>query len=208
MIESGRSASALRCVVLCLVAVYTPGICLAQQQGYYPNQEVKVDGLPSLTAKSRSAADVLATSLEIILRDPRFCCGKNSALEDSIQSADPKSLNDIAAKLQGRHLLSDGRPIMVAADLTPAASVNAAQLIGTLRDNNPFLMEWNSHLYVVYGVVFDQTVDQNEGLMNAIHKLLLLDVRFTGERREISFDRLRDDWGKVQGVLTVRAKLQ
>ena len=180
--------------------------CFAQI--YSPDQEVRISDLPLLTAKSKNASDVLATSVEMILRDRKVCCGRNSALEDSVQAADPKSLQDVAKKLQGRHLLSDGRPIMVTAEYVPAASVNSGQLIRTLTEKHALLMEWNSHLYVVYGVVYDQTVNQDSGIMNAIHKFLLLDTRFSDERRDVSFDRLKDDWGKVQGLLMLKAAPQ
>jgi hypothetical protein len=44
--------------------------------------------------------------------------------------------------------------------------------------------------------------------MNAIHKILLLDPRFSDDRRAISFDRLTDDWGKVQGMLLLKVEPQ
>jgi hypothetical protein len=44
--------------------------------------------------------------------------------------------------------------------------------------------------------------------MNAVHKILLLDPRFSDERRTVSFDRLTDDWGKVQGLLMLTASPQ
>ena len=59
--------------------------CFAHAQTYYPNTEVRISDLPSVTAKSKDASDVLAASLEIILRDKDICCGKNSALEDDVQ---------------------------------------------------------------------------------------------------------------------------
>src|SRR5882724_3491807 len=81
-------------------------------QVYHPGQEVRVKGLPALIARSHDAADVLMTSLDTIVHDRSLCCGKDSALEDSVAQADPASLKDVAAKLQGRHLLSDGRPVL------------------------------------------------------------------------------------------------
>jgi hypothetical protein len=177
-------------------------------QVYSPNQEIRIRDLPPLTAKSRNASDVLSASLEIIFQDGKVCCGKNSALEDSVQAADPKSLKDIANKLQGRHLLSDGRPIMITADYLAPAAVNVSQLMNALTEKHPLLMEWNSHLYVAYGIIFDHTLNQDSSTMNAIHKILLLDTRFSDERREISFDRLTDDWGKVQGLVMFKAAAQ
>jgi hypothetical protein len=196
---------AMSIVTLCLWASR-----LLPAQVYSPNQEIRIRDLPSLTAKSRSASDVLATSVEIIFNDRKICCGKDSALEDSVQAADPKSLKDIANKLQGRHLLSDGRPIMVTVENLAPASVNVSQLMNALIEKHPLLMEWNSHLYVAYGVIFDQTLDQDGGIMKAIHKIFLLDTRFSEEdkRREISFDRLTDDWGKVQGLVMLKAAAQ
>lgn len=181
---------------------------IAQGQAYYPDQEVRIGDLPSLTAKSRSGSDVLAASVEIILRDRQICCGKDSALEDSIQAADPRSLQDIAKRLKGRHVLSDGRSIVIAAEYWPASSVNPDQLINLLSGKRALLMEWNSRLYVVYGAIFNQTLNQDSSVMNAIHKILLQDARFSDERRAVSFDRLTDDWGKVQGMLLLTVEPQ
>lgn len=193
----------VRCAAVSGIAV----CCLAIGQTYYsPNQQVRIDDLPRVTARSRHAADVLAASAEIIFRDKEVCCGKNSALEDRIQMADPKSLQDIGDKLRGRQLLSDGRPIMVTADYVPAASVNAQLLIGDLREEQPLLIEWNSRLYVIYGVVFQEIQDPASGISDSIQKLLLLDPRYSDARREVAFDRLTDDWAGVQGALTLKAE--
>ncbi len=190
-----------RLVVASCVAV----CCFAPAQTYLPNQEVHIGDLPLLKARSKDASDVLATSVEIVFRDKQVCCGKKSALEDLIQSADPLSLKDVGDKLQGRHLLGDARPIVVTAKYVPAASVNSAQVIASLRDGHLSIMVWNSHIYVVYGAVFDETLDSPAvgARMDAIRKFLLLDTRFSDEHREVFFNRLTDDWGKVQGLLTL-----
>jgi hypothetical protein len=39
----------------------------------------------------------------------------------------------------------------------------------------------------------------------AVHKFLMEDVRFSDSRRAVSFDRLTEDAGKVQGLLFVQA---
>ena len=192
----------------CVVASSLRGGCFAYGQVYEPNQEVRIGDLPALTAKSTEASDVLATSVEMILRDQEVCCGKNSALEDRVQSADPMSLKDIGDKLGGRHLLSDGRPIMVTAEYLPAAAVNSGNLISALMEKRAPLMEWNSHLYVVYGVVYNTMYSPEGGRMDSILKFLLLDTRFSDERRKVSFNRQTDDWGKVQGLLMLKAAPQ
>jgi hypothetical protein len=178
-------------------------------QEYYPNKEVRIADLPTVAAKSKDASDVLAASVEIILRDKEVCCGKNSALEDDVQRADPKSLKDVGARLQGRHVLGDGRAVLVTAEYISPSAVNSATLIGVLTRKQALLMQWDSHLYVVYGVIFDLTVDDTNGARAyAIRKLWLLDSRFSDQRREVTFDRSTDDWGKVQGLLMLKAAPQ
>jgi hypothetical protein len=135
------------------------------------------------------------------------CCGKDSALEDVALYATlsaPLSLKELSTKLQGRHLLSDGQPVMVSADYIPHDSINPSLIVNTLREQHAPLIEWKSHLYVLYGALFDETRDSSSGVRAyAIHKLLLLDLRFSDQRREAVFDRETDDWGQMQGLLMV-----
>jgi hypothetical protein len=202
-----RKPPAFRLLADCAPALCLALCCLAYgQQVAYPEQEVRVQDLPSLTARSPHAADVLATSLEILFNDKEVCCRKNSALEDSIESADPKSLKDIASKLQGRHLLSDGRAIMVTTEFLTPDQVSAGHLIAMIRNQHASLMMWNSRVYVLEGVTYVGTVDYSTNeTAYAVHKFVLQDVRFSDSRRAVTFDRLTEDASKVQGVLFVEA---
>lgn len=166
-----------------------------------PNQEIRVSGLKALKAQTDEASDVLAASLEMIFDDREICCGRNSALEDSVAHSDPRSIKDIIARLHGRHLLSDGRPMVVAAtDLAPSAA-NPFSIVEAFRKNHALLMMWNSHLYVTCGAVFDEAVYSDGTVTETIDKLLLLDLRHSGSGRELTFTRNRDDWSKVSGLL-------
>ena len=207
MVLHGRMSPAFRLLAQCVPASCLALCCLAYgQQVAYPEQEVRVNDLSSLTARSPHAADVLAPSLEILFNDKEVCCGKNSALEDSIESADPKSLKDVASKLQGRHLLSDGRAIMVTTEFLTPDQVNAGHLITMIRNQHAALMMWNSRVYVLYGVTYVGTVDYSTNeTAYTVHKFLLQDVRFSDSRRAVSFDRLTEDISKVQGLLFVQA---
>jgi len=181
--------------------------CPAVGQSYpnqrYPNQEVHVSGLRALMARSPDRSDVLLTSLDTVLHDRSICCGTDSALGDSAEKANPLSLKDVATKLQGRHLLSDGRPIMVTAEYFEPAAINSGMLIGTLRDKHAMLLQWNSHVYVCYGAIYDELYDEKGLLQYSIRSFLLLDTRYSDSRREVIFSRQTDDWSKVQGMLRV-----
>lgn len=191
----------------CSLAVFFMVGCVAHGQ-IYLNREVRVDGLPNWTARSHAPQDVLLTSLEIVIQDKNVCCAKDSALEDSLEKANPQSLKDVASKLQGRQLLSDGRPIQVTAEYSEPAAINAGVIIGTLAGKQAFLLEWNTHLYVCFGAIYDQVYDDNGGMQYSIRKILLLDVRYSGSRRLAVFDRGTDDWTKVQGMLRLTVAAQ
>ena len=187
---------------MCIVTSLVLAASLGQAQDYPITQEVHVTGLRVLMARSREPSDVLLTSLDTIIHDRNVCCGKESALGDSAERADPASLKDIAGKLQGRHLLSDGRPIAVTAAYIEPPAISAGMLIGTLRDQHALLMEWRSHLYVCYGVTYGKYYDPNSGVeVDSIYKFQLLDTRYSDSRREVAFNRETDDWSKVQGML-------
>jgi hypothetical protein len=179
-------------------------------QVYRPNQEVRVPQLPALMARSHDPSDVLLTALDIVFHDRSICCGKDSALEDRAATADPLSLKGIAAKVRGRQLLSDGRPIMITADFLPTApTVDISwQIVGPLRDRQALLLVWKDQLYVLYGAVFDEVVNDDGGTAFMIHKLLLLDTRYSGSRREVRFNRETDDWSAVQGMLRLAVTAQ
>ena len=167
----------------------------------YPSLEVHVSDLPALKARTEEPSDVLRTSLDTILSDREVCCGKDSALEDSLDRADPSSIKDIAEKLQGRHLLSDGRPIMATAQYLAPDTIGADALINTLQAQHTLLMEWNAHLYVCYGVTYQRYYDADGGVMDTILTILLLDTRYSDSHREVVFHRETDDWSRVQGML-------
>ena len=190
----------------CTIAFLAFATCLVNSQQYFPNREVRVSNLPALTAESKNAGAVLAAALETIVGDTALCCRKDSALENEVLSADPKTLKDVSARLQGRHLLSDGRPIMVTAEYLPADTLTPARIMTPLMNHHAMLMEWKSHLYILYGVIFDETIGGTEYSIPrgvVVHKLLLIDPRYADSRRETSFDRATDDWSQVQGLLRI-----
>jgi hypothetical protein len=200
--------------VSALSIFFALAFCLANAQEnrnsmFLANQEVRVANLPSLTAPSTHRSAVLATALEIILNDKAVCCGKDSALQDAVSYAtltDPVSLKELSAKLQGKHPLNDGGAIVATSEYVPQSSISPGLIVATLRDQHALLIEWKSHLYVLYGATFDENRDLGSGERDyAIHKLLLLDPRFSDQRRETEFNRETDDLSAVQGLLTLKA---
>ena len=172
---------------------------------YHPNQEIRIKNLSLGEAVSRST--VLAAELEAVFHDKDLCCAKNSALEDiALYSslAAPVSLKEISGKLQGRHLLPDGRSFQVNTEYAAPDTINSGAIVNALRNQNPPILEWKSHFYLVYGAVYNEALDSSgTGTSYSITKLLLLDGRYSDQRRETEFDRDTEDWSKVQGLLTL-----
>ena len=180
----------------------------AQAQVLYQDQEIVVHNLPILTANSKDAGDVLLTALATVVNDPEICCSRDSALRDTALRADPTSLKDVSAKLQGRQMLSDGRAINVKAEYLRPDSLNAGSLIASIQSQRAALILWNSHLYVLHGVVYRWVAfgsSESYSQMTVIHKLLLWDVRFSDRRRDAAFDRTTDDLSKVGGAVLFQA---
>jgi hypothetical protein len=192
--------------VLLLASVLSRGQQSPSRGTFLPNQEVLVRGLPVRAASSTDPAAVLVAALETIFHDPDVCCGKNSVLQAAVFSADPLSLKDLGTKIEGRHVLDDGRRILVAAEYLPPNAINPYQIIASLVKNQASLVEWKSHLYVLYGAVFDEIRGSTPetGRVVAIHKLLLLDTRFSDARRDTSFDQDGNSPTELQGLLLLK----
>ena len=168
---------------------------------FRPNQEVRVPDLPALMARSKDRSDVLLTSLDIIFHDHEICCGRGSALEDSAAAADPRAMTDIISKLQGRHLLGDGRPISVSVVDLVTAGMNPIPVVDALGRKQALLMMWNSRIYVLYGAFYDESMYNDGSRVVTVNKFYLLDTRYSDERRQVSFSRTSDNWSDVQGLL-------
>lgn len=137
------------------------------------------------------------------MMDPAVCCGRKSALENEAALTGSISLKQFGEKLRGKHYLDSGEPITVTDQFWLGTSVNAENIVGSLSQQHPLLLEWDGHVYVVYGAAFDEYDYSSGGVTNVIKKLLLLDMRYSGRRRYVAFDRQTDDWSKVSGLLAL-----
>lgn len=168
-----------------------------------PNQQVQVASLPSVVAASESKADVMAASVATAVIDPEICCGRNSALVDRVDATNGGSLMLLGKKVRGKHYLDGGLAIVVTDQYWPVASLQAEDIMSSLMAQRPLLMVWSGHLYVIYGVIFDEWRYYSGMRRHVIKQLLLLDTRFSGRRRYVTFNRLTDDWGKVTELLAL-----
>ena len=206
--KTGRSF-----VIVALVVVVSG---LAGGQDYYssvvvhPNQQVRLNGLQLRTATG-GGPTALVAALETVIGNPAVCCGENSAFPEMGALVDHRSLQDIAANLDGKHHTSaEGRPVYLFAHYLPASSAEnnhivSDEIVGALKSGQPMLMEWNSRVLIVNGAIFDEKVYSDGRRDYVIHKLLLLDPTTVDIAPRRTFDREKDDWSQVKGFLFIRA---
>lgn len=191
-----------------LLGLYLSICGFAAAQILNQDNEIQVHDLPSLMARTPHSSDVLLTSLDTVFHDRDICCGRGSALGDSAEAADPHSLKDVAGKLDGRHLLGDGRPIKVTARYATPDQANSGDLITSILNQHAMLMQWHSHVYVVHGLIYQWVAygggEQGYTQGTVVHKFLLWDTRYSDSRREVVFDRTTEDLREVQGLLLLQ----
>lgn len=170
-----------------------------------PNQQVQAP-VGSAVAESSGDSDVLAASVASVFGDKSICCGKGSALEDAVASADAGSLRKVGEKLSGKHYLPNGSAITIVDDYWSGSSVRAEDILASLMAQHPLIIDWDGHLYVLYGAVFDLNKHQSGMEERVIRSLLLVDTRYSGAKRYVTFDRQKDDFGKVDGVLSLSVR--
>ncbi len=203
MVEPDFLPAKVCCFLALLIGVTLPASAQGGQgYAFHPNQEVRVTGVSSATASSSNPSAVLGAALEVILHDKEVCCGKGSALEDIVLSA-PSSLRELSSKLQGTHVLGDGRSVVVNAECASQSAITPDLMISTMLDQHAPLIEWKSHFFVLYRAVFDETRYDDGRRQYAIKKLMLRDPRFSDQRADVVFNRESDNWSDVQGLLTV-----
>ena len=105
--------------------------------------------------------------------------------------------------------MSDGRPIHITAEYVTPDAVTATRVVSAITNQHPILMQWNSHLYVVYGVDYMRTENLSAGAVGVvIRKFLLRDTRYSDERRNVVFDRETEDATKVQGLMFLQLRME
>jgi len=189
-------------VIFCSVSAHGQ---LDGAEGYtfHPNQVIQVASLPSVVADSTADADVLTASVASAVMDPDVCCDRKSALVDQLGSVTTSSLQAVGEELRGKHYLDSGASIVISDQFWAGAAIHAEEIIATLAAQRPLMMVWKGHLYVVSGAIFDEYLYYSGANMCVIHKLLLVDTRFSGKRRHVTFDRQTDDWSNVSGLLSL-----
>ncbi len=207
-------ASTLLLIIIMSCCVNTNSQDYYDSYVVHPNQEVRIAALPSTVAASTSKSDVLVASVATAVMERDVCCGRNSALEDQIIAASAStgkiSLRELGEKLRGKHYLDNGASIFVADQYWPAApieqnAVKPGDIISLPDGPAPIADELGrpACTFCMESYSTSAPTATLATIFRSIRTLLLIDTRFSGRRRYVSFNRQTDDWGKVTGVLAL-----
>ncbi len=84
--------------------------------------------------------------------------------------------------------------------MAPSAR-NPTSIVDALKNKQALLLMWHSRSYVLYGALFDEALYSDGTRTDTVNNFFLLDTRYSGPQREVSFIRDTDDWNKVDGLL-------
>ena len=190
-----------------LACICTPALCqdtnTSETISTIPNQRVTVE-VPSYVANAADPLDVLQYTVATVLRDPTICCGKGSALYARLSPMDAGSLPRVAERLRGKHTLPGGSLVVIEDRYWPRESIRAEDIIASLMLKRALLLDWDGHIYALYGAVFDLNKHSSGMEERVVRSFLLLDTRYSDGRRFVKFDRQKDSWQKVRGLLEFR----
>ncbi len=167
----------------------------------HPNQRITVPNLPAVVATNDGG--VARAAVAIVLSGSKVKCDPGSPLETVLEATAGSSLQAMASKLAGASCITNSRAQRLSATFTPNSAIQADSVIASLLQGRPLLMSWKRKLYVLYGVVYDEHLYYDGSRTNAIRQLLLIDPRYSDQRRFVAFARDKDNFADVEGIASV-----
>lgn len=172
----------------------------------HPYQRVEIRGLAATAAKDGEAASVAKTAISITLSGSKLKCAPESEVSSVIEANADAPLSTLASKLSGTSCASDGQILKMTATFTPNGAIKANDLVASIKQGQPLIVEWRHSLYVLYGVIYDEHLNSDGSQNNVIRELLLIDPRYSGKQRRITFVRGKDNFDDVAGTLSMLVK--
>ena len=176
-----------------------------------PNQTVEIKGLNLPVPAQKCNNFAWAAGVELMLRlqgvalDQKYWITKMEGGELCIEQL--RSMEDLAGIIDGEYLLGVAHKVRLQTKYTNGAPTVLDDLIVSIREGSPFLFLWKGHPYVVYGMVYDEFIAQNNARIFMVKEIKLIDPLAAPDDpgRQVSFVRGRDNLADVDGTMIVRA---
>jgi hypothetical protein len=112
---------------------------------------------------------------------------------------DPQQLK---RSVEGTHRLSESRTVLLEVRVENT-SVDPGLLVLSIRENRPFLLIWKRHAFVVVGITYLETVDQNIHDYN-IQEMKLMDPA-AGSQEPIIFRKTPETLQQIDAIMEIIA---
>ncbi len=197
---ASRTAVVIPAIVAFLLAPAFAQEPVPDPEVVHPKLRVSVSDLSTVKASDTSDAAAAKAAVAIVLSAANKTCDPASQILAVLEANASSRLEELSKKLSSASCLTKSGTVHVNARFMPNISIQADDIIASIRNGSLQLMRWNGVLYVLHGVVYDEHLHNSGKRENVIRQLLLIDPRFSGERRFIAFDREKDDFSQVEGI--------
>jgi hypothetical protein len=192
----------LACAVALLHAAGHP-----KGQTYYlkPDQTLDLASPKIVTARQSCENWGLAAGLETMLLqqnvalDQSFWVMRLNYGELCVQQL--PDMAHVAEVVNQEFVLDDGRHVRLELHFVPGAPTDIDSILAALQHQQPSLLLWRSHPYLLTGATYDERVGRDGTRMFVVKELRLADT-FAGQPG-VTFQKGRDNLDEIGGVLTV-----
>jgi hypothetical protein len=109
----------------------------------------------------------------------------------------------LARVITGDYTLDGGRKVRLEATYITGAPRAVDELLLRLHNGHPFLLFWNSQVYLVRGAVYDEYIAPTGERLFQVRELKLVDLHPQARQRETTFDREQHDPASIQALMLV-----
>lgn len=107
----------------------------------------------------------------------------------------------LTQQLSRDYVLPDGQKFSLNARFVPGAPTQADPLIFSIRQNQPLMLLWRSHSYLLTGITYDEYVAPTGNKMFIVTELRLFDPLGAESKRQVVFSRDQDSPDDLNGVV-------
>jgi len=189
------------CVVLSALSLWAQEP--VPSESVKPDNRVEVPDLPKTVAADNSKAEVAKAAVAIVLAAYDVKCELNSQVNSVIDDRTASSLRSLSGKVEGATCEQDGHLLKLTSTFVANTAIQADELIHALDEDNAMLIRWKGDLYVLWGALYDVRIYSDGRRFNIIRELLLIDPRYSDERRFVSYKRDKATFADIEGVAFV-----
>ena len=170
-----------------------------------PDLRVEVTNLPTLGAGEDTPAELAA--IRIVLQAENIRCDERSELETAARTVSDHSLKNLITKIAGTSCATRRGPVKIEASFVPAPEIRGDDVLATLLQRKPLLVQFQGAVLVLYGATYDEHLRSDGSRMNVVRTFVMLDPRYLARRRSVTFIRDKDNFDQIRGVATLQSAI-